>query len=147
MRRFTIILCVLLIAGHLLTEAWAGVYWLYDGELKYIEPFWSPYYDFPEPIGQKQPGIDIYWYIKDLTVDFLWCLTFFVLAAVARKYSFRLFLIGCIWFAYHAFDMGMYLWNFKTSYWLYLIIYVSIILCIVSLFIPEKKKGIIKSLD
>ena len=129
MKRFTIILCVLLITAHLLTELWAGVYWFYGGELVYIEPFWSPYYDFPEPINQKEPGIDIYWYIKDLTIDFLWCVTFFVLAKVSYRYSFTLAKIGYIWFGYHVFDLFMYLWNFKTSYWLYSILYITIGLC------------------
>lgn len=142
MRKLTIILCVMLIAGHILTELGSVLYLIYRPKAWTIDPFLSPSYEFP---GGK--GIDLYWWIKWVTDDMLWCITFFVLAKVAYQYSFRLFLVGCIFFMYHLIDHFMLWWNYKTSYWLYWILIVASILSVMALFRPEKKQGIIKSLN
>lgn len=144
MRKLTIFLCILLIAGHLLTET-GTVAWLLDRsnyKLSHIHPFLSPYYTWYDP-----KGIDFYWWLKYVTTDLLFCIVFFVLAKVAAQYSFKLFLIGLIWFLYHVFDFVMLLWNFKTSYWLYAVTYVAISACIVCLFLSERKQGVVKSLN
>lgn len=140
--RLTILLCILLIIGHLLTESGTIVWELNHRKQAYVNPFLSPYYKWHDA-----KGIDLYWWIKYVFDDVLWCTVFFVLAKVSYQYSFRLFLVGCIWFAYHVFDLAMLWWNFKTSYWLYWVIYGTVILCLFSLFVPEKKQAIVKSIN
>lgn len=142
MKHLTIILCILLITGHLLTEMGSVFYLMYKPTIYYINPFLSPTYEFSNP-----KGIDLYWWIKYVTEDLLWCVTFFVLAKVAYQYSFRLFMVASIFFAYHVVDGFMLWWNYKTSYWLYWVLYGAVILCILSLFAPEKRQGILKSLQ
>jgi hypothetical protein len=141
MKRLTIILCVLLIVGHLLTELGSVLYLINRPKSWRIDPFLSPWYEFPG--GQ---GIDVYWWIKWVTDDLLWCITFFTLAKVSYQFSFRLFLVACIFFLYHVIDSFMLWWNYKTSYWLYWVMIAAVILTIISLFMPEKKQAIIKSL-
>lgn len=142
MKRTTIFLSVILIVGHLLTETGTLMYLINDYNPIYVHPFLSPNYQWHDP-----KGIDLFWFAKYMSEDFLLCIIFFVMARIAYQYSFRLFLIGVIFFFYHVFDLWMLLWNFKTSYWLYMVLYVVIILCIVSLFAPEKKQGIVKSIN
>lgn len=141
MRGLTIISTVILGVGHLLTEG--GTFsWVTSGKQPvYVQPFLSPSYKWYDP-----NGIDLHWFIKYVTTDLLFCMTFFVLAKIAYRFSFRLFLIGITWFLYHCFDLFMLWWNFKTSYWLYLITYVAITATIVSLFVPEKRQAIVKSI-
>ena len=80
-------------------------------------------------------------------VEFLWCLTFFVLAKIAYRYNFRLFLIGCIFFLYHVVDWFMMWYDYKTSQLFYWFLNGAIVLSIIALFIPEKKQGVVKSID
>lgn len=141
MRKVTIISTVILGAGHLLTEAGTVSYKLSGGEPVYVNPFLSPSYKWYDP-----KGIDLHWFIKYVTTDFLFCLAFFVLAKVAYRFSFRLFLVGFIWFVYHCIDLFMLWWDFKTSYWLYIVMYAAVTGTIISLFVPEKQQAIIKSL-
>lgn len=142
MKKITIILCSLLIAGHLLTELGSVLYLINRPKTWHIDPFLSPSYEFP---GGE--GIDLYWWIKWVTDDLLWCITFFVLAKIAYQVSFRLFLVGSVFFLYHAIDHFMLWWNYKTSYWMYWVMITAVIATIASLFMPEKKQGIIKSLQ
>lgn len=142
MKKLTVILCALLIVGHMLTELGSILYLVYRPQAWRIDPFLDSDYEFP---GGE--GIDLYWWIKWVTDDLLWCITYFVLAKIAYQYSFRLFLIGSIFFLYHVIDHFMLWWNYKTSYWLYWIMLAAIIGTIASLFAPEKKQAIIKSLQ
>jgi hypothetical protein len=146
MKWAAIILSVLLMLGHLSTELASGLEYLYNGQVFYIKPFLDPNYDFPEIIGTPDGTINFYWWIKYVADDFLWVITFFVMAQVAKMYSFRIFRVACIFFAYHVFDMAMNVWNFKSYHWMYVIIYVVVGLCLIALFIPEKKQAIVKSI-
>lgn len=141
MKGLTIISTLLLGLGHLLTEAGSLSWITSDRKPVYVHPFLSPYYKWYDP-----KGIDVHWFIKYVTTDLLFCMTFFVLTKIAYRFSFRLFLIGFVWFLYHCLDLFMLWWDFKTSYWLYLAVYVAIIATIISLFVPDKKTGFIKSI-
>lgn len=141
MRTFSIIICILLIFGHGLLESGALLQRYNNYTPVYIDPFWSPDYKWFD-----QKGISFYHWVQMNCVEFLWCTTFFVLAKVAYKYSFRLFLIGCVFFIYHVIDWFMLWWDYKTSYLFYWFLNGAIVMAIVSLFAPEKKQGIIKSL-
>lgn len=147
MKLITIILSVLLMIGHLSTELASGIEYLYKGEIFYVNPFFDPDYEFPEAKDTPDGTINLYWYIKYVTDDFLWCVTFFVMAKIAKMYSFRIFLVSCIFFAYHVFDLFMNVWNFKSYHWLYVGVYIAVGLSILSLFAPEKKQAVLKSLQ
>lgn len=142
MKTFTIIICILLIFGHLLLESGALLQKYNDYRPVYIDPFRSPYYHWYD-----EKGISIYHWIQLNCIEFLWCTTFFVLAKVALRYSFRLFLIGGIFFLYHAVDWLMMWWDYKTSSLFYWFLNGAIILSIIVLFVPEKKQAIIRSLQ
>lgn len=133
--------------GHLSTELASGMEYLYEGKIFYVSPFFDPTYKFPEAKGTPEGTINLYWYIKYLTDDFLWCVTFFVMAQIAKMYSFRIFLVACIFFVYHIFDLVMCVWNFKSYHWLYAGVYVAAGFSIIALFIPEKRQGILKSIN
>lgn len=142
MKTFTIIICILLIFGHLLLESGALLQRYNDFRPVYIDPFLSPSYKWYD-----EKGISAYWWIQNNCVEFLWCVTFFVLAKVAYQYSFRLFLVGCVFFLYHVIDWFMMWWDYKTSNLFYYFLNGAIILAILSLFVPEKRQAVLKSLQ
>lgn len=124
-----------------MTELGSVLYLIYRPLVWKIDPFLSPSYEFP---GGE--GIDLYWWVKWVTDDMLWCITFFVMAKVAYQVSYRLFLVAWTFFCYHVIDHFMLWWNYKTSYWLYWFLAAAIVATICLLFAPEKKQAIVKSL-
>lgn len=142
MKSFTIIICVLLIFGHLLLESGALLQMYNDYRLAYVDPFLSSDYQWYD-----KNGISIYHWVQMNCVEFLWCVTFFVLTKVAYQYSFRLFLVGSVFFLYHVIDWFMLWWDYKTSNLFYYFLNGAIILAILSLFVREKRQGILKSLQ
>lgn len=123
-RYYTIV--ALLIVGHLLTELHSFIYWLDPKSQYYFVDDWFL------KSGFKVKKLNILWYLK-MTEDIL--LVGSILFAGAcqafsrdyktylewQRYSFRLYVIWCIYFAYHIFDFLMLFYNYKTSYGLYLI--------------------------
>lgn len=142
MKRFSILICVFLIFGHLLLEAGAA-YQKYKGfERIYINPFLSGSYEWYD-----SKGIDIYYWVQMNCTEFLWCVSFFVLAMIAYQYSFRLFRVGLIFFSYHVIDWFMLWYDYKTSNLFYVYLNGAILISIIVLFFPEKKQGAIKSMQ
>lgn len=142
MKTFTIIICILLIFGHLLLESGAALQIYNDYRRIYINPFFSPTYEWYDP-----KGISYYHWVQMNCVEFLWCVTFFVLAKVAYQYSYRLFRVGCIFFLYHIIDWFMMWWDYKTSNLFYYYLNGAIIISIIAMLVPEKKQGVLKSLQ
>jgi len=143
MRRFTAGIGVLLIFGHLLLESGALFQKIKDYKQIQVRPILHP----PSEGWYDKYGLSLYHWIQLNCIEFLWCLTFFVLAKIAHRYNFRLFLIGCIFFVYHVIDYFMMWWDYKTSTLFYYFLNGAIVLSIIALFIPEKKTGIVKSFD
>lgn len=142
MRRFTIGICIMLIFGHLLLESGA-LYQMYRKyEQVYINPFKSPTFKWYD-----EKGISLYHWVQLNCIEFLWCITFFVLAKVAYKYSYKLFLVGCVFFVYHVADYFMLWWDYKTSVIFYYFLNGAILIALICLFIPEKKRGNVVSFD
>jgi hypothetical protein len=143
MRKLTIGLAVILILGHLLTEA-SIVLELTFPYLKtvYIHPFISRSYQFPYP-----EGINILWWVYYCTQDFLWMTTFFVACIISVQYSFRIFRVCCVFFTYHAVDHFLLWYNYKSGYLAYWLMLLSIVCSIVMIFIPEKKRASIKYME
>lgn len=114
----------LLIASHALTELHTIVMWLYPKSVDYYVGDW-----FLKP-GFSVEHLNILWYFK-MTEDSLLLVSILFAAACQaftqnyesylqwQRYSFRLYLIWIIYFTYHAFDLVMFLYNYKTTYWLY----------------------------
>lgn len=142
MKAFTITICVLLIFSHLMLESGAGLQILNHYERAYLNPFWSPWYEWP-----YEQGISYYHWMQMNAVELMICTVLFCFAKVAKKVSHKVFLIAFIFFWYHVIDWFMMWWDYKTSNWFYVFLNGAIIVSIVCLFIPEKKQGIIKSLN
>lgn len=140
MKRLIIGLSLLLIFGHCITEL-ASILNNIWPDVMNKKVYW-----FFEDKKDLQP-MELYWYIKSTTDDLLWCITFFVLTKIAYQYSFKLFIVGSIFFLYHFIDAVMFWVNYKTSYWLYWSLLATIVLSIVFLILPlEKQKAIYKSI-
>lgn len=115
-------------------------------ETMYINPFIRKSYIFPSPEGTPRGKISLLWWIKYVCDDFLWILTFFVSALAAYFYSFRLFRIFCLYFLYHCFDHFMLWYDYRTTHWTYHALNIVSFFCIVVMFLPDKKQGLVKSM-
>lgn len=136
MKRFILVIALLLIFGHILLEAGA-LYQIYkDYETIKVKPFLSARYHWYDP-----EGISVYHWLQMNCIEFLWCTTFFVLARVSYKYSYKLFLICCVFFLYHVVDYFLLWYDYKTSYLFYWFLNGAIIAAVGALFVPDKKKG------
>lgn len=142
MKGLVIAICVLLGLSHLMLEAGAGMQILNDYEKVYVNPFWSPSYHWYYP-----EGISLYHWVQLNAVEMMICTIFFCFAKVSYQYSYRLFLIGIIWFVYHLIDWFMLWWDYKTSVLFYWFLNITIALTISSLFVPERKQGVVKSIN
>jgi len=122
-RYYTII--VLLIGAHLLTELHTLIMWASPKSVNYIVSGW-----FIKP-GFSVPDLNILWYFKMIEDGMLLTSILYAGACQAysinyenylqwQRYSFRLYLVWLIYFAYHVFDLSMFIYNYKTSYILYM---------------------------
>lgn len=141
MKKFTVIICVFLIFGHLMLEAGAAYQKLNDYKPLHINPFLSGSYEFYD-----KKGISAYWWLQLNCIEFLWCTTFFILAKIAYQYSFRLFLVGFIFFLYHLIDWFMLWYDYKTSVLFYWFLNTAVVIAIIVLFLPDKKQAVYKSM-
>lgn len=131
-----------MIVGHILLETGAG-YQIYNNfEVIKIHPFLRANYDWYDP-----EGISLYHWIQLNAIEFLFCTVFFVLAKVSHKYSYKLFLVCCVFFLYHLIDYFMLWYDYKTSILFYWFLNGAIIVACCMLFIPERKQGKLKSFE
>lgn len=111
---------ILLVLGHVLTESHTFIYWIWPESKEYYVDDW-----FIKP-SFRVDQISILWYSKMVEDSFMLIALVFAGAcqAYARNYktylewqrfSIRLYLIWCIYFAYHVFDMWSFLYNYKTA--------------------------------
>lgn len=142
MRKFTIVISVFLIFGHLLLEAGAAYQKFNKYKPLHIHPFWSKTYKWYDV-----KGISAYHWLQMNCIEFLWCATFFILAKIAYLYSFRIFLVGCIFFLYHIIDWFMLWYDYKTSVLFYYFLNAAVLIAIIMLFVPDKRQAIIKSMQ
>lgn len=127
MRNKYYIIVVLLIASHLLTELHTFIYWIDpSSQFNYCEN-WFLQPDF------KVPKLNILWYLKMVEDILLIGAILFAAATQAysrnynsylewQRYSLRIYIIWCIYFAYHCFDLLAFFYNYKTTYWLYILV-------------------------
>lgn len=107
-----IILSLMLIIGHGLTELHSIVYAL-DPTLADTEMdlFLDPSFKF---------DLSFQWYVKMFMDGFLNLLMMFIIAQLARDYSKVLFWVAVVYALYHILDLFMFVWNYKRTvgvYW------------------------------
>lgn len=126
MRTHYIIIVALLIAGHLFTELHTVIMWLQPKSVTYWVDDW-----FIKP-GFKIDHLNVLWYSKMIEDSLLLVALLFAGSCQSytinyqsylqwQRYSMRLYVIWIIYFGYHCFDMLSFLYNYKTSYTLYMI--------------------------
>jgi len=138
MKKFTILIAILLFIGHALTELHSLLLVRYpELATKEVDPFLKK--DFSQPIL-------FLWYVKFMSEDALWCITYFCMAIISYKYSQKLFIIVSIFFIYHAIDQLLFMYNYKRSYATYWVLLASSLAVLVVLFWPTKKGALYKSM-
>lgn len=124
-RYYTIV--VLLIGSHLLTELHTFIYWLDPhSQFNYADNWFIK-------SGYKVEKLNILWYLKMIEDILLIGAILFAAATQAysrnynnylewQRYSLRLYIIWCVYFSYHIFDLISFFYNYKTSYWVYVLV-------------------------
>lgn len=121
-RYYTIV--VLLVASHLLTELHTFIMW---ASPKTIDTYVDNWFIKP---GFTVSHLSVLWYFKMMEDSLLVASILFSAACQSycmkyetylqwQRYSFKLYIIWLIYFMYHLFDIIMFMYNYKTSYWLY----------------------------
>lgn len=122
-----ITIVILLVVGHLLTELHTIIMWAYPESVTYYVGDWFFMSNF------NVPDLSILWYSKMLEDSFVLSAILFAGACQShsrnyktylewQRYSIRLYVIWCIYFMYHLFDTISFLVNYKTTYWLYVVV-------------------------
>lgn len=111
----------MLVLGHILTELHTIIMWVNPKSVTCMVGDW-----FLKP-GFNVPNLSILWYVKMVEDSLLLVVLLFAGACQAaarnyktylewQRYSMRLYMIWCIYFFYHCFDMISFVYNYKTSY-------------------------------
>lgn len=103
---------VLLLVTHFLCEVPSILTELFPKwAIQKKDLFLSPSFKYP---------IKINWWLKYLSGDLFEVITYYCFAKVSKHYSNTLFLIIFVLLVYHVIDAFFFLWDFKTSHWIYL---------------------------
>lgn len=124
MKNRYISIVILLVLGHVLTESHTFIYWIWPESKDYYVDDW-----FLKP-SFKVDQISILWYSKMVEDSLLLVVLLFAGACQAyarnyktylewQRYSLRLYIIWAIYSMYHLFDFCSFLYNYKTSYYMY----------------------------
>ncbi len=132
----------LLVIGHIQLEFSSWYYKIFGSKNIYPVIKSSEMFDW-----YHQKGISIEWWIKMVSDDFLSIITFAAMAIVLKRFSHRLYLISIVFLSYHVFDHFMLWYNYKTSWWLYIVeLLADIIAVIILVKVKDKKQAVVKSL-
>lgn len=123
-RYFTIV--ALLVGSHLLTELHTFIMWVNPSAITTYVDGW-----FIKP-GFSVYRLSVLWYFKMiedglLIISILFagacqsCCTNYGTYLQWQRYSFRLYSIWIVYFLYHVFDLIMFMYDYKTTYWLYIV--------------------------
>lgn len=140
MKKLTKSIAFALGIAHALTESYMLVYQIWKGSATTKANLFLDKSAIPE-------GIVVSWYIKFMTTDILWVVTYMAFARVAYHYSRKLFLVVGTFTLYHLLDFIMFMVNYKQSGWLYLTLLGLNILAVVILFIPLKERAKVVSME
>jgi hypothetical protein len=92
-------------------------------------------------------GMTVLWWVKSLTDELLWCYVFFDYAYTALRTSRKKFWVVFVFFMYHAFDAAMFVYNYKQSYWIYIVLLVLDAIALVIIFLPMKERAKIVNME
>lgn len=98
-----------------------------------VQPFIA--YDWPH----DQEGINLLWWVKYNTDALLSLVIVFVLARVAKEYSFRVFKVAAILCVYHVFDWFMLWYDYRQSHWYYYAVAAFYSVAVIRLLWPMRK--------
>lgn len=139
MKKFTLIIGIGLIVIHLLSEAHSVLYLLRPDIANQNANGWF--------VRAQTFYIAVEWWLKMYTDQLLLCMTYFMMAAIAYRYSVRLFLIIFLYALYHTLDTYLLLFNWKQGFAKYYVLLAFTIAATILLLIPEKKKSIFRSME
>lgn len=140
MKKLTFGIALALIVAHLLTESYMIVWKIWEESATIKATLFIDNSSVPD-------GLSILWYIKYLSDDLLWVITYICFARIAYQYSLKMFLIISIFTIYHIIDMAMFCINFKSSRWLYLVLMGLDIIALIIIFLPIKNKAKVISIE
>jgi hypothetical protein len=89
--------------------------------------------------------LNILWFLKIFFDDVCACCTFFVLALVAKMYSYQLFVVAALFFCYHLLDTIVFIWNYECPFLVHWSMLLVVTVSLVVLLITPKKTGKYKS--
>lgn len=127
MRRKYYTIVALLVGSHLLTELHTFIMWVNPRATTVYVSNW-----FLKK-GFAVEHLSILWYFKMvedglLVASILFsgacqsCVSSYEAYLQWQRYSFRLHAIWLIYFCYHIFDLFMFMYNYKSSYGLYIVV-------------------------
>lgn len=128
MKNRYIAIVLLIVISHIFSEAHAFIMWVYPCSVDYYVGDW-----FLKP-GFKVDHLSILWYSKMIEDSLMPVALFFAGACQAhshnyktylewKRYSTRLYVLWLLWFVYHCFDTVSFMYNYKSSY----VVYVSVL--------------------
>lgn len=129
MNRFIIIVAVILIIGHLLTEAYPFLPAAWRE--KQLDIFIKPGFHMP---------LNFSWYMKFMADDLLTIGVFYIMTQMAKLINRTLFYISSIFLVYHVVDAMLFIWNFKRSTEIYWVLLSCSIIAIFILLRPRPLK-------
>lgn len=143
MQRFIDRIGLLLLFAHLQLISGVAIEWVYGIGVKHIKPIISKSFK-PE---WYQYGISLAWWVSYNSDCLLNILTYVVLALVAKKYSYRLYLMSLVFVGYHCFDGFMLWYDYRQSHWAYFVeMTFDVIALLVLKFVKERNQAVVKSL-
>jgi hypothetical protein len=110
----------LIILAHLTTEFHSVVLFVYPKSKGILASDW-----FIKP-GFEINGLTMLWFLRGIQDAAFLAIIMFCAALQAhsrtyksylqwQRFSYRLYMVWCIWFLHSVFDMGMFLYNYKNS--------------------------------
>jgi hypothetical protein len=90
--------------------------------------------------------LPVKWYLKMQFDSFLVLLILFLWGSTAQYYSRRLFYTLTIWVLYHGVDIWMFMYNYKSTWWVYWSMLIFAMAIIIISVIPIKEKAKIVSM-
>lgn len=107
----------------------------------------NPWLDKSYVFFKDPEGIPVKWFIKAMSTEIQEVILFFVVAKVAQRLSLKLFATFFVLFFYNLFDAVMLWVNYKTSDLSYYVFIIVGFISVISLFFPERKTAVIKSME
>lgn len=131
MKHFVVMIAVLLIFGHSLTQV-SPIYDRYhhDQSLKKVDLFLSPTFKMPMEIGN---------WLKLPADDLLWIDVFLVIWLICKRISRKAAFIAFAYLIYHILDAIFWWWDYRTSFWMNYLSFGATTVNLIILLLPIKE--------